>query len=136
MAGFSIERFGQIKTVEMASCKALEFVQYATELERTEATLDELVISIKCGESDTPSGLAANPAIGNMVDRMVELGATVMFGETSEITGAEHIVKARAATPEAGEAFYKTWSDYYASSSARAWTSPVPSPPRATLPAA
>lgn len=112
VAGFSIERHDQLKTIEMASRKALEFVQYATELQRTEATLNELVISIKCGESDTTSGLAANPAIGNMVDRMVELGATVMFGETSEITGGEHIVKTRAATPEVGEAFYQTWKEY------------------------
>ncbi len=112
VAGFSIERNGEFETVRKASWKAMEYVQWATELKREECGLDELVISVKCGESDTTSGLASNPSIGNMVDRMVELGATVMFGETSEITGGEDIVKARAATPEVGEAFYKTWSDY------------------------
>ncbi|MTI82269.1 MAG: D-galactarate dehydratase [Firmicutes bacterium] len=112
VTGFAIERHGEHETVRAASWKGMEYVQWATELQREECSMDELVISVKCGESDTTSGLASNPSIGNVVDRMVEMGATVMFGETSEITGGEDIVKERAATPEAGEAFYKIWSDY------------------------
>ena len=67
---------------------------------------------MKCGESDTTSGLASNPAVGNVVDRLLDLETTVMFGETSEITGAEDICKARAATPEIGQQFYDTWKAY------------------------
>ena len=112
VAGFAIERHGDLKTVEMASRKAMEFVQWASEQERTECTFEDLTLSTKCGESDTTSGLASNPAIGNVVDRIVPMGTTFMFGETSEITGAEEIARAQGATPEIGEAFYKTWSDY------------------------
>ncbi|MBE0467819.1 MAG: UxaA family hydrolase [Candidatus Desulforudis sp.] len=112
VAGFHIERHGILKTVETASRQAREFVQYSTELQRRPCTVDELTASVKCGESDTTSGLAANPAVGKAVDRLVNLGATVMFGETSEVTGAELLVKERAATPEVGEAFYRMWSDY------------------------
>ena len=112
VAGFAIERHGDLKTVEMASRKAMEFVQWASEQERTECTFEDLTLSTKCGESDTTSGLASNPAIGNVVDRLVPMGTTFMFGETSEITGAEEIARAQGATPEVGEAFYKTWSAY------------------------
>jgi (2R)-sulfolactate sulfo-lyase subunit beta len=110
--GFSIERFGDLKTIENASRKTKEFVQYSTELKRTECTLDQLYLSVKCGESDTTSGLASNPTVGNLVDKILEMGGTVCFGETSEITGAEMVIKERAATPEVGEEFYKIWSSY------------------------
>lgn len=112
VAGFSIERNGDLKTVEMASRKAMEFVQWASELDRTSCTFADLTLSMKCGESDTTSGLASNPAVGNVVDRLVNTDTTVLFGETSEITGAEEICQARGATPEAGQAFYDTWKAY------------------------
>ena len=112
VTGFAIERSGEFKTVEVASRKAMEYVQWATELMREECSVDELVVSVKCGESDTTSGLASNPSVGKAVERLVEMNATVMFGETSEITGGEDIVKSRGATPEVGEQFYKTWSEY------------------------
>ena len=112
VAGFSIERHGDFKTVEMASWKAKEFVQYATELQRTECRLDELTVSTKCGESDTTSGLAANPSIGRLYDRLDPMGLTLFFGETSELTGGEHLVAERCATPEVREKFMKTWTDY------------------------
>ncbi|MCG6533167.1 MAG: UxaA family hydrolase [Syntrophales bacterium LBB04] len=110
--GFSIERNGDLNTIAMASRQAKEYVQWATEIQKTECSLDELYISVKCGESDTTSGLASNPTVGNAVDKCVDLGATVCFGETSEITGAEMVCKQRAATPEVGEEFMKVWNDY------------------------
>lgn len=110
--GFAIEGYGDLKTVERASRKAKEFVQWASEQARSECVLEELVMSTKCGESDTTSGLASNPAMGNVVDKLVPLGATIMFGETSEITGAEEICVSRAATPEIGKQFYAAWSSY------------------------
>ncbi|MCG6534143.1 MAG: UxaA family hydrolase [Syntrophales bacterium LBB04] len=110
--GFSIERNGDIQTIAMASRQAKEYVQWATELPRTEATMDELYVSVKCGESDTTSGLASNPTVGNAIDKLVAMKATCSFGETSEITGAELICKARAATPEVGEQFMKVFNNY------------------------
>ncbi|MEW6113120.1 MAG: UxaA family hydrolase [Thermodesulfobacteriota bacterium] len=110
--GFSIERSGDINAVAAASRQALEYVQWATELPRTECTMDELYVSVKCGESDTTSGLASNPTVGNAIDKLVEMGATTCFGETSEITGAELVCKERAATPEIGEEFMRVWNAY------------------------
>ena len=110
--GFSIERYGDLKTIEMASRKAKEYIQWASEIQRTECSFDELYVSTKCGESDTTSGLASNPTVGNVFDKLNEMGATTCFGETSEIMGAEHVCKERAATPEVGEAFMKTFNAY------------------------
>lgn len=110
--GFGIERFGQITTVANASRQAKEYVQWATEKRREEVDLSEIWVSVKCGESDTTSGLASNPTVGNAIDKLVAAGATTSFGETSEITGAELVCKERGATPELGEKFYKVWNEY------------------------
>jgi len=111
-AGFAIERSGDLKTIAEASRKALEFVQYASELDREECSMDELYVSVKCGESDTTTGLASCPTVGNVIDRLMDINGTASFGETSELTGAEHVVKKRAATAEVAEQFMKIWSDY------------------------
>jgi (2R)-sulfolactate sulfo-lyase subunit beta len=60
----------------------------------------ELWVAAKCGESDTTTGLASCPTVGNMYDKLVPQGLYGCFGETSELTGAEHLAAARAATPE------------------------------------
>lgn len=67
---------------------------------RAPVPLSDLIIGVKCGASDTTSGLASNTATGNAVDRLVEAGATVLFGETTEVIGAEHILVRRAASDE------------------------------------
>jgi (2R)-sulfolactate sulfo-lyase subunit beta len=112
VAGFSIERFGEFKTVEMASWKAKEYVQWASELRREPVDLKEIWVSVKCGESDTTSGLASNPTVGNAIEKLVAMGATTSFGETSEITGAEMVCKERAATPKIGAKFMATFNAY------------------------
>jgi len=110
--GFYIERNGDIKTIAQASLQAKEYIHWASELQRTECSMDELYVSIKCGESDTTSGLASNPTVGNVVDKLVDIGATISFGETSEITGAELVCKERAATTKVGEDFMRVWKRY------------------------
>ena len=59
-----------------------------------------LVLSVKCGGSDYTSGLAANPVLGRVADRLVDLGGSVVLGEIAEIMGAEHLLAERAAAPE------------------------------------
>lgn len=112
VAGLSIERHGQIDTVARASRVAKDFVHAASELRREECDLSELQIAVKCGESDTTSGLASNPTVGDLVDKLVPHGSTVCFGETSEITGAEKVCASRAATPEVAQKFLDTWNRY------------------------
>ena len=112
VAAFSIEQVGDLETIRRASWKAKEFVHWASELEREECAIADLWVSTKCGESDTTTGLGSCPTVGNMYDKLIPEGIHGVFGETSEITGAEHICKERAATPEVGEAWYKMWKAY------------------------
>ena len=112
VSGFSIEGKGDIATVAKASRKAQEYVQWATEIQREECPISELWISVKCGESDTTSGLGANPTVGDLMDKLNPLGVHLCFGETSELTGAEKVCSLRAQNEDAKEKFLKTWSDY------------------------
>ncbi|ORE97842.1 UxaA family hydrolase [Aurantimonas sp. 22II-16-19i] len=112
VAAFSIEQNGDLKTIMDVSRKAQQFVQWATELQRTECDVSELWISTKCGESDTTTGLGSCPTVGNMYDKLIPEGIYGVFGETSEITGAEHICKERAVDAETGERWYKMWKAY------------------------
>ncbi len=110
--GFGISGNGEIQVVADASRKAKEMVHWASELQREPCDVSELWISVKCGESDTTSGLASNPTVGNLIDKLDPLGVTTCFGETSELTGAEHECAKRGVTPEIGEKFMKTWQSY------------------------
>ena len=112
VAGFSIEGKGDLSTVAAASRKAQEFVQWATELQREECPISDLWISVKCGESDTTSGLGSNPAVGNLMDKLDPLGVHLCFGETSELTGAEKVCANRASNDAAKEKFLSTWNAY------------------------
>ena len=110
--GFSIEGLGDITTTMKASKKAQEFVQWASEKQREECPLKDLWISVKCGESDTTSGLASNPTVGNLMDKLEPSGVHLCFGETSEITGAEKICASRAKDEKAKKKFLETWNNY------------------------
>jgi (2R)-sulfolactate sulfo-lyase subunit beta len=98
--------------VAKASRAAKDFLQWATEQRREECDLSELWISAKCGESDTTTGLASCPTVGNMYDKLIPKGVYGVFGETSEITGAEDLAKARAASPAIGRKWYRVWKAY------------------------
>ena len=110
--GFAIEQNGDIATIAAASRQAKDYVHWASELAREECDISELWVSTKCGESDTTSGIGANPTVGNMYDKLIPMGITAVFGETSELTGAEHLCVQRAVTPEVGEKFMKTFQAY------------------------
>jgi (2R)-sulfolactate sulfo-lyase subunit beta len=95
VSGFGIEGHGDHDTIMRASKVAREYVQWASEKQREVSPIHELWVSTKCGESDTTSGCGANPSVGNAFDKLYELGATLVFGETTELTGGEQIVAAR-----------------------------------------
>lgn len=112
VAGFSIEKNGDLATIAAASRKAKEFLQQVTDYQRVECDIKDLWVSCKCGESDTTSGIAANPTVGNAFDKLWEAGATTLFGETTEITGGEHLVTARCANDEVREKFMYFFNRY------------------------
>jgi (2R)-sulfolactate sulfo-lyase subunit beta len=112
VTGLGIEGTGDIGTIAKAARIAKDYLQWASELQREECGIADLWVSTKCGESDTTTGLASCPTVGNMYDKLIPQGIYGVFGETSEITGGEHIAKARAATPEIGEKWMKTFQAY------------------------
>ena len=112
VVGFGIEGHGDIATIAKASYQAKRFVQWATELPREECPISDLWISTKCGESDTTTGLSSCPTVGNLYDKLIPQGIYGVFGETSEITGAEHLCRERAATPEIGDKWFTMWKSY------------------------
>ena len=111
-AGFAIEGQGDLMTIATASRQAKDFLQWASEAQRETCRIDELWVSTKCGESDTTSGLGANPTVGNLIDKVDAAGATTCFGETSELTGAEAVCATRAVSPEIAQKFLSTWRAY------------------------
>jgi (2R)-sulfolactate sulfo-lyase subunit beta len=112
VVGFSIEQNGDINTIAAASRAAKEFVHMTSEYQREECDMSALWVSTKCGESDTTTGLSSCPTVGNMYDKLLPKGIYGVFGETSEITGAEHLCEARAANPEAAKKFMAIWQAY------------------------
>src|SRR5690349_19723150 len=114
VAYFGIEQHGDHDTIMRASKKAKEFVQWASELRREERPLKDLWVSTKCGESDTTSGCGANPTVGNAFDKMYDHGVTMCFGETTELTGGEHLVAARCRTEDVRKKFMYMFDRYQA----------------------
>ncbi len=112
VAGFGIELHGDHDTIARASRAAKEFVQQASALTREERPIQDLWVSTKCGESDTTSGLAGNPTAGNAFDKLYEQGLTLVFGETSEITGGESLVAKRCRTPQIAQQFMAMFNRY------------------------
>ena len=87
---------GTSRAIQAGIDAAQSLVQQISGLQREPADISNLIMSIKCGASDTTSGMASNCVIGSMADKLVDLGATVVFGETTEFLGGEHILAKRA----------------------------------------
>jgi len=112
VAYFGIEQHGDHDTILRASKAAKKFVQWASELRREEAPLKELWVSTKCGESDTTSGCGSNPTVGDAFDKLYPHGVTLAFGETTELTGGEHLVAARCKNDEVRKKFQYMFDRY------------------------
>ena len=112
VARLAIERHGDLRTIEAGARIAAGFLQDASELRRGPVPRSEIVLSIKCGESDTTSGLGANPTVGEVVDHHVAAGGTVLFGETTELTGGEHLVARRCVDDAVRGRFQAFFDDY------------------------
>src|SRR5690348_11700232 len=112
VVGFGIEGHGDHDTIMRASKAAREFVQAASEQQRERCPIAELWVSTKCGESDTTSGCGANPTVGNAFDKLYPHGVTLVFGETTELTGGEHLVAARCRNEEVRKKFQFVFDRY------------------------
>jgi (2R)-sulfolactate sulfo-lyase subunit beta len=110
--GFGIELHGDHDTIMRASKAAREFLQGASEKQREECALNELWVSCKCGESDTTSGCGSNPTVGDAFDKLYAAGCTLIFGETTELTGGEQIVAARCRDDKVRADFMRVFDRY------------------------
>ena len=112
VVGFGIELHGDHDTIMRASKAAREFLQSASEKNRVECDIKELWVSTKCGESDTTSGCGANPTVGDAFDKLYAVGSTLVFGETTELTGGEQIVAARCRDDKVRADFMRMFDRY------------------------
>jgi len=112
VAGFGIELHGDHDTIMRASKVAKEYLQAASETQREECELKDLWVSTKCGESDTTSGCGSNPTVGDAFDKLYASGCTLVFGETSELTGGESIVAARCRDDQVRAEFMRVFDRY------------------------
>lgn len=94
------EEGGTLKTIEKAVRAAREMAAEAAMQPKERFDISELLLGIECGGSDATSGLASNPAVGELSDLLVDMGASTIMSESIEWIGGEHVLAKRAATPE------------------------------------
>lgn len=94
------EEGGTLKTIEKAVRAAREMAAEAAMQPKEKFDISELLLGIECGGSDATSGLASNPAVGELSDLLVDMGASTIMSESIEWIGGEHVLAKRAATPE------------------------------------
>lgn len=80
-------------------------------LKRKEFDVSRLVVGVKCGGSDTTSGLAGNPAVGAFADMLIDAGGAVVMSEPIEAIGAEEPLAKRAINDLVRKRIYKMISD-------------------------
>lgn len=96
---------GTINAVAEGTRRAMRLVVRASYARRQSCPASALLVGVECGGSDTTSGLTCNPVIGQMADRLVDDGGSVIISETSEFLGAEHLFAARAVDETVKKAF-------------------------------
>ena len=103
---------GTLKTIEKAVRAARDMASEAGMQQKELCDISELLLGIECGGSDATSGIASNPAVGELSDNMVDLGASTIMSESIEWIGGEHVLAKRAATPEIHNQVIKICKDY------------------------
>jgi altronate hydrolase len=120
---------GTKKTVAAGIERLTAMLPGADQAHRETVPASRLILGTNCGGSDSYSGLTANPALGNAVDRLVAQGGTGIVGETPEIYGAEHLLTRRAATEAVGRKLLQRiawWREYTEKNGASMDANPSP----------
>ncbi|HEX8587696.1 altronate dehydratase family protein [Pseudomonas sp.] len=106
---------GTSKTIASGIAQVQSLLPQANQITRETVSARHLIVGLQCGGSDGYSGITANPALGNAVDRLVAAGGTAILSETPEIYGAEHLLTRRAVSQAIGEKLVQRihwWEDY------------------------
>ena len=102
---------GYFKALSDAGLKAQKLAGAISHFKREEVGIRHLRLGIKCGASDPTSGLSSNPAVGKAIDRLIESGGSAVFGETTEVVGAEHFLAHRCETKDVADKLLKLVED-------------------------
>ena len=106
------EEGGTLKTIERAVRAARDMASQAALQQKELCDISELLLGIECGGSDATSGIASNPAVGELSDKLVDIGASTLMSESIEWIGGEHVLAKRAATPELHNRIIQICADY------------------------
>jgi altronate dehydratase large subunit len=106
------EEGGTAKTIAKAVPAARALVSEASAQSRVPCPISDLLLGLECGGSDATSGIAANPALGEVCDTLIDMGASTMLSETIEFIGAEHILANRAINKEVHNQIIQICRDY------------------------
>ena len=98
---------GTITTIEKGARVLQQMAQKVSLLKSSAFPLSKLTLAVECGGSDATSGIAANPAVGRAADILIDEGGTVLFSETSEMIGTQHILAKRAVNEKTAEDIFK-----------------------------
>lgn len=133
----TIQNSGGTTATVNAGVKALRaLMAEANQTSRQPAPVSALTLGMQCGGSDGLSGITANPALGAASDLLVAQGGTSILSETPEIYGAEHLLTARAASPDVAQALLDRldwWEGYCARNGAEMDNNPSPGNKRGGL---
>jgi altronate hydrolase len=120
---------GTAKAIARGVGYIVDMLPMVNDAQRSEVPASHLTLGLQCGGSDGYSGITANPALGNAVDRLVMHGGSAILSETPEIYGAEHLLTRRAVSREVGEKLIKRiqwWEDYTARNKGEMNNNPSP----------
>ncbi|KWW17353.1 carbohydrate hydrolase [Peribacillus simplex] len=97
---------GSVKTIQKGIDSARKLVMDIQQIPKEDISLSEIIVGVKCGGSDSTSGLCSNPALGKASDLIISEGGCIVMGETTEIIGAEHIVAEKAVSDDIRHKLY------------------------------
>ncbi|MBQ9423897.1 MAG: UxaA family hydrolase, partial [Pyramidobacter sp.] len=101
------EEGGTTNTIAHAVEAGKKMLTELAQQKRVPCPLSDLFVGTKCGGTDATSGLAANPAVGEMVDDLVAQGGSAILSEMNELLGTEHILAKRAVNEDVAKKVYK-----------------------------
>jgi altronate dehydratase large subunit len=91
-----IQEIGDLRKIMDTARESFRRIkEFVSKQQRSDFDISNLTVGLECGGSDPFSGITANPAVGMVSDRLVELGVTVILSEIPEMIGAEASLESR-----------------------------------------
>ncbi len=108
-----IQEIGESRKIMNVACEnLLRIKDFVSNQKRSDFDVSCLTVGLECGGSDPFSGITANPAVGLISDRLVELGATVVLSEIPEMIGAEACLESRIPDQSVKQKLFGRINDY------------------------